>query len=59
MLDYRCCFFGPDGKVAAQRDFQAPDDRHALILARAFYGERATRYGFELWRAQDLVHREA
>jgi hypothetical protein len=55
---YESVFLGPDGGVAARRQFQAASDSEAVIIARALYAERATRDGMELWEDTRRVYTE-
>lgn len=58
MTTYRCDFLGPDGRLAAQRTFEADSDDDAIIVARALYAERASRDGIELWQNGRRVYEE-
>jgi hypothetical protein len=58
MLEYRCFFLRPDGRVAARREFEAESESDAVIVARALYAERAARDGLELWDGNRCVYFE-
>jgi hypothetical protein len=54
MLYYRLYFMHPDnGHIERFADFQAPDDAHALSLAREHIGDNP----LELWCERRKVHR--
>lgn len=58
MVEYCSVFLLSDGRVAARRDFQAENDDDAIIIARAFYAERASRDGLALWQGERRVYCE-
>jgi hypothetical protein len=58
MTEYHFVLLTPDGHEAARRDFQAESDADAVIIARAFYAERATRDGLTLWQGARCVYCE-
>jgi hypothetical protein len=54
MLYYRLYFMHPrTGSILRFADFEAPDDGHALDLAREHAGEQP----LELWNERRKVHR--
>jgi hypothetical protein len=59
MLEYRCYFLDPDGRIASQREFEAHDDEEGKLLAAelyALYAECAESHdGWELWQGKRLV----
>lgn len=59
MLEYRCYFLGPDGRIVSRREFEAHDDDEGALFARqlyALYADRAeSHHGWELWQGKRVV----
>ena len=56
---YRCYFIGTNGHIVDRAEYEAADDDHAVIEARAKYAESRWNAGFEVWDQARLVHRAA
>ena len=56
LLEYRCYFLGPDGKILARCEFTARGDDQAVEIAALLHGQRETRHGFELCKRHIVTH---
>lgn len=58
-MDYRCNYFGPDGRIISTQTIRARNDAQALATAREIYARsKELRHGFELWADSYFVHLE-
>lgn len=54
--DYRCYFFGRDGKFKDFIEFARPDDDAAIAAAQQVFERLGYYAGFELWEGSRKVY---
>lgn len=54
--DYRCYFFGKDGKFKDFIEFASPDDQAAIAKSQHYFERLGFYAGFELWEGARKVY---
>lgn len=59
-MDYRFYFLGQDCLISETREFEAEDDKAALVLAVQMFQhtQKPHHRGFELWQDRRHIHTE-
>jgi len=55
---YRCYFYGRDNHIIGREEYNAATDEQAIVDARAWYAERKSKDGFEVWERDRFVYGE-